>query len=139
MAYLIISKEVGDDIDAMYGTGVQADADAAAEAQYLLEKLVEDQHVLAALCIAKNHYDYDPAFEVKPFVEAQRRGKNIFSIKLRYQDGTLVDQRLFIGYHAQKDQYHVLGIAPRSYCYDTKHEHFARLLDRYEQSGIPDY
>lgn len=132
---LVILPECNQEIAALS----RVDEEAAAEIDLLIERLQEDQPELENLCIPGNRYNYDPAFEVKLLVAAQKRGKNIYLVKYRLPDGDLADYRLLIGYHAQHGTYYALQLAHRNHSYEVGSESFNQLLDRYEQCGIPTY
>ena len=135
MYELIVPKEVGEEIDALYET----DEDAAAQIDFLLDELVNDQPTLEMLCVAHNNYLYNPAFEVKVFEEAKKQKKNIYILKFRLEDGNLASQRILIGFNSQRSTYYVLAVPDRSISYNTGDPAFIDLLHRYEQCGIPDY
>lgn len=132
---LVILPECDAEIEALSRT----DEDAAAELDLLIERLQEDQPELENLCLPGNRFQYDPAFEVKRLAEAQKLGKNIFLVKYRMPDGSLVDYRLLIGYDAQHGTYYALQLAHRGTAYEAGSESFCELLDRYDKSGIPTY
>jgi len=132
---LVILPEVDQEIEELS----RVDEDAAAELDLLLERLQEDQPELESLCVPGLRYSYDPAFEVKKLAAAQKRGKNIFLVKYRLQDGALADYRLLIGFDAQNGTYYALQVANRNTAYEVGSESFHALLDRYEQCGIPTY
>ncbi|MBK6007623.1 hypothetical protein JJB11_16105 [Ramlibacter ginsenosidimutans] len=136
MAVLIVAREAADEIDALY----ESDEDAAADIDFLIEQLFEDHRTLEELCLPRDHFDFEPAFEIKRFGAAQRLGKNVYSAKLRSTaDNSVIPYRLLVGFDAQRDRYHVLSIAHRNHAYDTRHPHFAELLRRYDDAGIPTY
>lgn len=135
MPQILLCKEAENELDELYET----DEDAAAMFDLLIEELSQDQQMLDRLCLPANHYKYAPPFDVDRFVEAQRQGKNIYRVKVRRGDGSLVPWRMLLGFHAQKDTYYVLAVTDREFSYDTNQPAFRSLLVRYEQAGIPDY
>lgn len=135
MYRLVITSEVKNEIAALVAT----DLEAAATANVLLQALAEDPDVLENLCIPDNHYYYNPAFEVKRFVEASRAGYNIFILKFLDADDSLQTYRILIGFNAQKRSYYALALTHRSISYTTNHDAYRNLLARYEQCGIPIY
>ncbi len=135
MPQILLCKEADDELDELYDT----DEDAAAMFDLLIEELSQDQRMLDRLCVPANHYKYAPPFDVGLFIEARKLGKNIYRVKVRRDDGSLVPWRMFLGFHAQKDTYYVLAVTDREFSYDTNHPSFRSMLDRYDQAGIPDY
>ncbi len=135
MTGFILLQEACDEIDALY----EADEAAAAMFDVLLEVLADDPEMLARLCLPNNHYTYTPPFEVKRYMDMQRRGKNIFTLKVRNEQGALLPYRMLIGYHAQIDTYYVLAVLHREIAYVTTDPIFTHVMARYEQAGIPTY
>lgn len=135
MAEIWLCKEADDELESLY----EVDEDAAAALDLLIERLAEDSSTLEYLCKPRNHFTYEPPFEVGRVGVYHSDGKNIYKIKVRKIDGTLVDWRMLVGFHAQKDIYYVLAITDREHSYDTKHESATELYRRYEEAGIPDY
>ena len=135
MLTLIIDPEAGDEIDAIF----ESDEPAGALIYALLEALEGDQAMLERLFRPGNHFDYEPPFEVKPFGEAQRLGKNIFTMKIRDEEGALLPYRVLLAHHAQIDTYYVLSAASRGDVYDPGRSGFRDVLDRYDRHGIPTY
>ena len=135
MYRLIITLDVQNEIGLLANT----DMDAAAAATILLEELAVDQNTLEYLCVPNNYFQYTPSFEIKKFVEAQKRGYNIFILKFLDEDGHLPNVRILIGFNAQRSVYYALAIPPRNVSYLTDQDRFRDLLNRYEQCGIPVY
>lgn len=135
MTGFIPLPEAFDEIDAIY----DIDENAAALIDVLLEALAEDDKMLDLLCLPNNHYRYTPPFEIKKYEEMQRRGKNIYTLKVRDERGALLPYRVLIGYHAQIDTYYVLSVLQREIAYEKTDPVFCKVLERYGQAGIPDY
>lgn len=135
MAELFVRPEAEDELDALY----DVDEDAAALIDVLLDELINDQATLEWLFRPHNHFRYKPPFEVKWFAEAYNTGRNILILKVHSNEGQLLSYRVLVGYHSQKDHYHVLTVVNREISYDTNDPHFAAVLDRYERCGIPVY
>ena len=135
MADLIVLREAFDDLDAIYRT----DEEAAALFEVLFEQLDADRVMLENLYRPDNHYKYAPPFEVKKYGEMQRRGKNIFTIKVHDADGVLLPYRALVGHHSQIDTYFLLAFLDREIAYDTSDKAFRTITERYEQAGIPTY
>lgn len=135
MVNLILVKEAEDELDALY----DIDEAAAALIDFLLERLLDDDDMLDRLCSPKNHYTYTPPFEIKRYGEMQNLGKNIYTLKIRDEQGALLPYRVLIGYHAQINTYYVLSVPNRDIAYDTTDKVFQDVLDRYGSAGIPDY
>lgn len=127
--------EAFDELDRLY----DIDEAAAALIDVLFEKLDGDADMLDRLCQPNNHYTYTPPFEIKRYAEMQRRGKNIYTLKVRDDQGALLPYRVLIGYHAQINTYYVLAVIQREIAYDTTDPVFRIVLERYGQCGIPDY
>lgn len=128
-------QEAYDELDALY----EVDEAAAALIDVLLETLADDVDMLDRLCQPNNHYTYTPPFEIKRYAEMQRRGKNIYILKVRDEQGALLPYRVLIGYHAQIDIYYVLSVLQREIAYVTTDPAFCNVMRRYEQAGIPTY
>lgn len=135
MAGLFVCPEAEEELDALYAV----DEDTAALIDVLLDELINDQATLEWLFRPQNHFQYKPPFEVKKFSEAYNAGRNILILKVHSNEGQLLSYRVLVGFHAQKDHYHVLTVANREISYDTKDPLFAAVLDRYERCGIPVY
>lgn len=133
MTKLVITREVEVDIDALYP--VQPDVADAAE--MLLKNLYENLDLLLHLHEPSSYPLQTPVFEVKLFVEAQKAGYNIYSLKFQELNGFLADHRMFLGFNAQHDIYYALALTHRSIAYDTNHAAFGQMLARYEQRAIP--
>jgi len=123
------------ELDALY----ELDEDGAALIDVLFEALSDDAQMLARLCQPDDHYTYTPPFEIKRFAAMQRLGKNIYTLKVRDVQGGLLPYRVLMGYHAQIDTYFVLAVLPREIAYDKTDPNFRRVMERYEQAGIPTY
>jgi hypothetical protein len=133
MAELISLEEAFDDIDRLCTPEV-------ADLFYvLLEELENDSDLLEILFLPTNHYQYTPPFEVKNYVAMQNQGKNFLILKVRNEQGTLLDYRLLLGYHSQIETYYVLTLMDRDIDYDLNHPDIRIAIERYEQCGIPSY
>ena len=135
MPQLLLCREAEEELDALY----DIDEDVAALFDFLIEELAEDQQMLDRLCVPDNHFKYAPPFNVDIFQEARKMGLNVYRVKVRKDDGSLVLWRMFVGFHSQKDIYYVLSVTDREFAYDTSHPSFRALVQRYEYSGIPYY
>lgn len=133
MAELICLEEAFDDIDRLCTPEV-------ADLFYvLLEELENDSDLLETLFRPTNHYQYSPPFEVKDYVAMQRKGRNFLILKVRNEQGTLLDYRLLLGYHSQIDTYYALTLMDRDIDYELNHPDIRIAIERYEQCGIPTY
>lgn len=133
MTELICLEAAFDDIDRLCAPEV-------ADLFYvLLEELADDSDLLETLFRPTNHYQYTPPFEVKDYVEMQRKGRNFLILKVRNEQGALLDYRLLLGYHSQIDTYYVLTLMDRDIKYDLNHPDIRVAIERYEQCGIPTY
>lgn len=135
MADLYVCEEADKELDALY----EVDEDAAALIDVLLDELANDAATLEWLFRPQDHYEYEPPFEVKEFHEASRRGKNILILKVRSNEGKLLNYRVLVGFNSQIDRYHVLTVANRDISYDTSDALFTAVLERYDRCGIPTY
>jgi hypothetical protein len=133
MTRLRITKEIEDEIDALY----LVQPDVADAAEVLLRNLYENLDLLGHLHEPSTYPLHTPAFEVKLFVEAQQSGYNIYSLKFKDLNGFLADHRMFLGFDAQHDIYYALALTHRSIAYDTNHDAYRQMLARYEQRAIP--
>lgn len=135
MPQILLCKKADEELEALYAL----DEDAAALFDVLIEELSDDPVMLDHLCVPANHFKYAPPFDVEVFEEAKKQGKNIYRIKVRNEEGSLLPWRMLVGFHSQKNLYYVLAVTEREHSYDTKHPDYRELLVRYEQAGIPDY
>lgn len=133
MTRLRITKEIEDEIDALY----LVQPDVADAAEVLLRNLYENLDLLGHLHEPSTYPLHTPVFEVKLFVEAQQSGYNIYSLKFKDLNGFLADHRMFLGFDAQHDIYYALALTHRSIAYDTNHDSYRQMLARYEQRAIP--
>jgi hypothetical protein len=135
MATLHLCDEADEEIDALY-----QEHHAAAEAlDALLIELEEHEDLLETLYRPNFHFNAAPPFEIKRYEEMQKRGYNIFTVKVQLADGSWPPYRALIGFHGQANTYHVLAIAPRDIAYERSDPLFAAVIDRYERAGIPVY
>lgn len=121
------------ELDALY----EEDENAAAVFDELLIHLDEDKDMCGRLFRPAHHFNYSPAFDIGKFAQAQKRGLNIFRIKVRDNNGSWIRWRLFIAHHARIDVYYVLSVCPREHAYDINHATFQQLCDRYAESDCP--
>lgn len=135
MADLLLCAEVDDELDALY----DEHEEAAAAFDALLLELEEHEDLLEFLCKPDLHFRANPPFEVKRYGEMQRRGYNIYTIKVQTQDGSWPPYRALIGFDAQANIYHLLAIASRDISYEPSDPLFANIISRYERAGIPTY
>lgn len=133
MPRLVLTKEVEDEIDLLYETA----PDFADAAEILLESLYEDIELVGRLHSPNTYPFHTPVFEVKLFAEAQQDGYNIYLLKFKDLNGYRVDHRIFLGFNAQRDIYYALALTDRDYSYDTSHQAYRDLCNRYEQYRIP--
>ena len=133
MAHIVLCPEADEELLALY----DEDEDAAATFDVLLEQLDADPRMLEVLFRPANHFLYEPPFEIKKYVAMQESGRNIFTIKVRGEDGELLPWRLLIGFDSRRDVYHVLCLAPRSIAYDPTDPLFRTVQNRYDSAGLP--
>lgn len=135
MATLQLCDEVDDELDALY----EVNEAAAAAFDALLLELEEHEELLELLCRPNLHFRASPPFEVKHYVQMQRRGFNVFTIKVQTPDGAWPPHRVLVGFNAQANIYHVLAVATRDIAYERTDPLFVAVIDRYERAGIPTY
>lgn len=135
MIDLQLCKEAEDELDDLWNS----DESAAATFEALLETLWEDTDLLEYLCVPNLHYTTAPPFEVKRYEEMQRRGYNIFTVKVQTDDGRWPPYRALIGFNAQTSTYYVLAVAHREISYERNDPLFTDVIQRYERAGIPTY
>lgn len=137
MARLIVTHAFEGDLDALEAAGTAAHLDAVDAAVVLLEELAGNLSVLSNLFRPGMRHDHDPLFEVKRFEQAWRNGFNVLILKYRDTFGSLADDRIFVGYHAQKEIFYVLAITHRAIAYDVGVDAYNALLVRYQSCNIP--
>lgn len=132
MADLFISDEAEEDLDNIAETL----PDTAGFLDALFEVLIDEPHIVEVLNRPQLHHAHQPAIEIKKFGEMQRRGKNVFIIKVWEEDGTLSDYRCLYAHDPQRDRYHVLMIVNREVSYDPNDLCFVELNRRYDALGL---
>lgn len=105
-----------------------ADLAAAARIAALLQELKGNQDLLDRLTQHDFGRNGTAAFHVSMFQEQQRKGRNLWRVKLWDLEHQGLSYRVVYAFVAQKHIYHVLAIAPRRFNYDERHPLTQRII-----------
>lgn len=139
MASLESHARAEDELDALFASEVATDREAAAIFDAVLDELSNNGPMLDELCIPQNYFKNTPSFEIKKYAEMQKRGFNIYILKVRTKNGNTPKYRALIGHDAQRDIYWFLAILDREIDYDPSDPSFSDSVKRYAECGIRTY
>lgn len=132
---VVVHDDAEEELDALWETN----EDAAAFIETFLEEIQNDQRLLESLTI-KGHVKSDALrFDVEEIESQKKEKRNLWRVKIwdiENRDGKI---RIVYAFHPKEFRYYILGITPRDINYDTSHPRFKKLLNAYEELGIPSY
>lgn len=132
---LLIALAAQDDLEQLWA----ADPVAAGVLEALLERLKSDQQLMDALTVKDFGAYATAAIHVDAWKSQQREGRNLWRLK----NWELEDQgkryRIVYALDPRISRYYVLGIFSRDFNYDIADPRTRRVLDAYDQLGIPPY
>jgi hypothetical protein len=133
---LAISSEAKADLAAVW----RSDPESAGVLQATLEQIQADQLLLEILTVRDFGAYGTEAFHVDRWVDQQRRGRNLWRLKVWELEGH-GRQRYRVVYTLDPrfSRYFVLGIFTRDFEYDPKDARTRRVLAAYDRLGIPNY
>lgn len=128
MYHLFIHDDAEDDLEQLFDD----DSETAARIVALLQELEGSQDLLDRL--TKRHFGayQTEDFHVDEWVDQQRRGRNIWRIKIWDLEDKGIRYRIVYAFVPNKHHYHVLAIAPRGFDYDAKDPISQRIITAYE-------
>jgi mRNA-degrading endonuclease RelE of RelBE toxin-antitoxin system len=115
------------------------DADTANEIYALLQEVKGDQDLLSALTVKDFGFAEDESFHVDQWVEQQRKGRNLWRLKLWDLENLGIRYRVIYAFDNRISRYFVLAVLPRDFDYDEKHPRCQQLIEVYDRLGIPSY
>ena len=107
--------------------------EAVAKIAALLEELAGDEDWLDRLTqhgFGKRGVD---PFNISQWFEQQRQGNNLWRLKAWDLEEKGLEYRIIYAFIPTKHHYHVLGILPRKFNYETGQELTQRVLRAYEE------
>lgn len=105
---------------------------AAARITVLLEELEGNQDLLDRLT-QHDFGDYHTAdFHVSKWIEQWKKGNDLWRLKVWSLEDRGLQHRVVYAFVPQKSHYHIVGIVPRNFNYDTSHPLTKRILVAYE-------
>ena len=135
MPALEYSQDALDELNNLY----DEDEESAALIDVLLEELESQPKLLDELCRPGNRYQNDPPFEVKRFQEMWRNRYTIYILKIRCNNGSIIQHRVIYAHHPQRDCYYVLALMKREIDYEADATFIDRICRLYEDYDIPRY
>ena len=128
MIRLFVHLDAKSDLEKLWGETPTA----AARIGVLLEELDGNQDLLDRLS-QHDFGNYQTAkFHVSKWVEQWNKGKNLWRLKVWDLEDKGLQYRIVYAFLPIKSQYHVLGIVPRKFDYDSRHELTRRIIAAYE-------
>lgn len=109
------------------------------ELYVLLQEVKADQNLLEALTVKDFGLARDQRFHVDAWAAQQRRGRNLWRLKLWDLEKLGIRYRVVYAFDPRIHRYFVLAVLPREFDYDENHPRVQELLAVYDRLGIPDY
>lgn len=128
MLRLFVHIDAEDDLERLW---VRA-PDAAARIAAILEELAGNQDLLDRLTQHDFGSYHTADFQVSKWSEQWKNGKNLWRLKVWDLEDQGLQYRVVYAFLPSKSQYHVLGIVPRSFNYESGNELTQRILRAYE-------
>lgn len=129
MYRLFIHDDAKADLEALW----EKDAESAARIAVLLEECEGDQDLLDRLTQRDFGFQHTADIHVDMWVEQQRKGRNLWRLKIWDLEDKGVRYRIVYAFQALKNRYHVLAVAPREWNYDKSHPITQRIIAAWEQ------
>lgn len=129
---LTIHQDAEADLDALWTSSPVAAADIAV----FLEELAEDQWLLDRL--SQHGFslraDPDPTsnIDVSRWQRYWNRGKNLWRVKLWDLEAIGLQFRIVYAFVPETSRYHILGVLPRSFNYESDSPYTIRILAAYD-------
>lgn len=128
MVTLFIHEDAEDDLEELWSK----DITAAARITVLLEELKGNNDLLDRLT-QHDYGSYGSAdFHVSKWLEQWNKGNDLWRLKIWDLEDNDVKYRIVYAFIPTKKHYHVLGIVPREFNYEAKHELTIRILNAYK-------
>ena len=128
MYRLFIHDDAAADLEALYRTNSVAVARIVA----LLQEIQDSQDYLDRL----TQHDFgsyaSESFHVSKWHEQWRQGRDLWRLKIWDLEDKGIQYRIVYALARGKQHYHVLGIVPRSFNYDSDSEITNRILKAYD-------
>lgn len=129
MFRLFIHQDAEEDLESLWSS----EPEAAARIAVLLEECEGNQDLLDRLT-QHDFGAYGAAdFHVSKWQEQWRKGNDLWRLKLWDLEDKGLRYRIVYAYVPQKQHYHVLAIARRSFNYDSRHPLAQRILRAYQE------
>ena len=112
---------------------------AAAQITVRLERLKEDQKFLDALTIQNFGNRDDEPFHIDKWISQQRKGRNLWRLKEWDLEKQGIRYRVVYALDPRISRYHVLGIIKRDFNYEDTDARTQRIINAYDELGIPNY
>jgi hypothetical protein len=132
---LKIHKDAKVDLDLIW----ESDPDAAATIEALLQEAKTNRELLESFtCQDFGAFGVEP-HHVTRWVEQQRKGRNLWRLKVWELEVQTPLYRVIYAFHPQKHIHYVLGVFDRNFNYDENDARTKRVLAIYDRLDIPTY
>lgn len=129
MFRLFIHQDTEGDLETLW----QSEPEVAARIAVLLEECEGNQDLLDRLTQHGFGAFGAANFHVSKWQEQWRKGNDLWRLKLWDLEDKGLRYRVVYAYVPQKQHYHVLAVAPRSFNYDSSHPLAQRILRAYQE------
>lgn len=104
-----------------------------------LQEVQGDQHLLDMLTAQNYGSDRAEKFHVTKWVQQQRRGRNLWRLKIWDLESQGIRYRVVYALDPRIQRYYILGIVHRNFDYDESDPRTRRILAEYDTLDIPTY
>jgi hypothetical protein len=132
---LLIGVQAQQDLEEVWAS----DPSAAGVLEALLERLKTDQQLLDSLTVKGLGAYGTEGIHVDTWVAQQRAGRNLWRLKHWELEKQGKRYRMVYALDPRISRYYVLGIFLRDFNYDISDPRTLRVLNAYDQLGIPPY
>jgi len=112
---------------------------AAATIVALLQEVRTDPRIQELLTVDHFGEHATESFHVRRWVEQQRKGRNLWRIKIWDLESLGLTYRVVYALDPRFRRYYVLGVVHRDFDYDENDDRTKRMLAAYDSLGIPTY
>lgn len=130
---LKIHEEAVADLEDLWRT----DPASAGALVALLQQIKADQRLLDSLTIHGFGSDRREAFNVVPWIEQRRLGRELWRLKHWVLEGKARRYRVIYALDSRASRYYVLGVFSRDFNYDRNDPRTRRVLVTYDSMDLP--